>query len=37
MPTERPPFVGEDSANFLRIESATWSARQIPTALFSAF
>jgi hypothetical protein len=25
IPTERPPFVGEDSANFLRIEGATWS------------
>jgi hypothetical protein len=24
MPTERPPLVGEVSANFLRIEGVTW-------------
>jgi hypothetical protein len=26
IPTERPPLVSEVSANFLRIEGATWSA-----------
>jgi hypothetical protein len=26
IPTERPPLVNEASANFLRIEGATWSA-----------
>jgi hypothetical protein len=26
VPTERPPLVSEVSANFLRIEGATWSA-----------
>jgi hypothetical protein len=26
IPSERPPLVGEISANFLRIEGATWSA-----------
>jgi hypothetical protein len=36
IPTERP-LVDEVSANFLRIEGATWSASRIPTALFSAF
>jgi hypothetical protein len=35
IPTERPPLVSEVSANFLRIEGATWSAWQIPTAVFS--
>jgi hypothetical protein len=35
--TERPPLVIEVSANFLRIEGATWSAWRIPTAVFSAF
>jgi hypothetical protein len=37
MPTERPPLVSEVSANFLRIEGVTWSAWQIPTAVFSVF
>jgi hypothetical protein len=37
IPTERPPLVSEVSANFLRIESATWSAWRIPTAVFSTF
>jgi hypothetical protein len=37
IPTERPPLVSEVSANFLRIEGATWSAWRIPTAVFSAF
>jgi hypothetical protein len=35
--TERPPLVGEVIASFLRIESATWSAWRIPTAVFSVF
>jgi hypothetical protein len=26
IPTERPPLVGEVSANFLRIDGVTWSA-----------
>jgi hypothetical protein len=26
IPTERPPFIGEVNANFLRTEGATWSA-----------
>jgi hypothetical protein len=30
IPTERPPLVGEVSANFLRIEGATWSTWRIP-------
>jgi hypothetical protein len=30
IPTERPPLVTEVSANFLRIEGATWSAWRIP-------
>jgi hypothetical protein len=37
IPTERPPLVSEVSANFLRIEGATWSAWRIPTAVFSDF
>jgi hypothetical protein len=37
IPTERPPLVGKASANFLRIEGATWSAWRIPTAVFSYF
>jgi hypothetical protein len=37
IPAERPPLVSEVSANFLRIEGATWSAWRIPTAVFSAF
>jgi hypothetical protein len=37
IPTERPPIVGEVSANFLRIEGVAWSARRIPTAVFSDF
>jgi hypothetical protein len=35
IPTEWPPLVGELISNFLRIEGATWSAWQIPTAVFS--
>ena len=38
IPTERPPPVGEVSANFLRIEGITWSAQRFPTAvLISVF
>jgi hypothetical protein len=37
IPTERPPLVGEATANFLRIEGVTWSAWLIPTAVFSVF
>jgi hypothetical protein len=37
IPAERLPFVSEVSANFFRIEGATWSAWRIPTAVFSAF
>jgi hypothetical protein len=37
IPTERPPHVGEVSANFLQIESVAWSAQRIPTAVFSVF
>jgi hypothetical protein len=37
VPTERPPIVGEVSANFLRVEDATWSALRIPTFVISAF
>jgi hypothetical protein len=35
--TERPPLVGEVSANLLRIEGVAWSAQRIPTAVFSVF
>jgi hypothetical protein len=37
IPTERPLFVSEVSANILRMEGATWPARRIPTAVFSDF
>jgi hypothetical protein len=37
IPTEQPPLVGEVIANFLWIDSATWSAWRIPTAVFSVF
>jgi hypothetical protein len=37
IPIEQPPFVGEVTANFLRIEGVTWSAWRIPTAVFSDF
>jgi hypothetical protein len=33
IPTERPPLVGEVSANFLRAEVVPWSARRIPTTV----
>jgi hypothetical protein len=37
IPTEPPPLVGEVSVNLLWIEAVTWSARFIPTAVFSVF
>jgi hypothetical protein len=36
-PTERPPLVGEVSANFLRTEDVAWSAQRIPTTVISVF
>jgi hypothetical protein len=35
IPTERPPLVGEVTANFLRIEGVAWSAHH--TTVFSVF
>ena len=32
IPTERPPSVGEFSANFCGQRGVTWSAQRIPTA-----
>jgi hypothetical protein len=37
IPTEQPPLVGEVSANFSLIDGFAWSARRIPTAVFSVF
>jgi hypothetical protein len=37
IPTERPPLVGEVSANFLRIEGVAWSAQRIPTVVNLGF
>jgi hypothetical protein len=37
IPTERPPLVGEVSANFLRIESVALSAQRIPTVVNIGF
>jgi hypothetical protein len=34
---ERPPLVGEVSANFLRMEGVTWSAQRIPMAVNIGF
>jgi hypothetical protein len=33
IPTERPPLVGEVSANLLPVEGVAWSAQRIPTAV----
>jgi hypothetical protein len=33
IPTERPPFVGEVSANFCREREFVWSAQRAPTAV----
>jgi hypothetical protein len=35
--TERPPLVGEVSANILRVEGIEWSAQRIPTAVILGF
>jgi hypothetical protein len=37
IPTERPPLVGEVSANFLRVEGVAWSVQRIPTAVNLGF
>jgi hypothetical protein len=37
IPTERPPLVGEVSANFLQVEGVVWSAQRIPMALNLGF
>jgi hypothetical protein len=37
IPTERPPLVGEVSANFLQVEGDASSAQRIPTTVFSVF
>jgi hypothetical protein len=37
IPTERPPLVGEVSANFLRIDSVAWSVQRIPTVVNLGF
>jgi hypothetical protein len=37
IPTERPPPVGEVSANFLRIEGVAWSEQRIPTTVNLGF
>jgi hypothetical protein len=37
IPTERPPLVGEVSANFSWIECVAWSAQRIPAAHIIGF
>jgi hypothetical protein len=37
IPTERPPLVGEVSAQLLHIEGVTWSAQRTPTAVNLGF
>jgi hypothetical protein len=37
IPTERPPLVGEVSANFLRIKGVAWSAQRVPLVVNSVF
>ena len=37
IPTERPPPVGEVSANFCGLRGVTWSAQRIPTAVNLCF
>ena len=37
IPTERPPPVGEGSANFSRQRGVTWSAQRLPRPLISVF
>jgi hypothetical protein len=36
-PTERPPLIGEVSANLLRVEGVAWSGQPIPTAVNLGF
>jgi hypothetical protein len=37
IPTERPPPVGEVSANFCKERGVTWSAQRVPTAVNLCF
>ena len=37
IPTERPPPVGEVSANFCGKRGVTWSAQRVPTAVNLCF
>jgi hypothetical protein len=37
IPTERPPLVGEVSANFWGIEVVAWSAQRFPTVVNLGF
>jgi hypothetical protein len=37
IPTERLPFIGEVTANLLRVEGVEWSAQRIPTAVNFGF
>ena len=37
IPTERPPPVGEVSANFCGLRGVTWSAQRVPTAVNLCF
>jgi len=37
IPTERPPPVGEVSANFRGQRGVTWSAQRVPTAVNLCF
>jgi hypothetical protein len=37
IPTERPPLVGEVSANILQVEGFVWSSQRIPTAVNLSF
>ena len=37
IPTERPPSVGEISANFYGYKRVTWSAQRVPTAVNLCF
>jgi hypothetical protein len=34
---ERPPLVGEVSANILRVQGVAWSSQRIPTAVNLGF
>jgi hypothetical protein len=37
IPTERPPLVGEVSANLLRVEGVAWPAQRIHTGVILGF